>query len=125
MFLTRKRIAWETYLDTPIGLAQWDEPGTGTATISRILLGKPRPRSRGPASAGPSEGWLVILGISNPGRAHVRGADFSMPLTFTFPGREIRATQISPAPTVPAASAAPQLPAARVSAANGPAGRHG
>ena len=124
MFLARKRIAWETYLDIPIGLEPWHEPGTGTA-ISRIVLGKPRSRSLGPVGTGPWEGWLVILGISNPGRAHVRGADFSIPLTFTFPGREIHATQISPAPTAPSASPAPHLPAARVSIPNGRVGRHG
>ena len=34
--------------------------------------------------------------------------DFSAPLAFTFPAREIHATQISPEPTAPAASTARQ-----------------
>ncbi len=82
MFPTRKRIAWETCLDIPIGLELRHEPGTGTATISQILLGKPRPRSSGAATADPREAWLAIVGISNPGSAQMSGADFSIPLTF-------------------------------------------
>ncbi len=65
-----------------------------------------------------------MLGITNPGIAHVRSRDFSAPLTFVFPGREIHATQISPESAAPAASTAPQLPAARVSPANEPTGNH-
>lgn len=119
VFLTRKRIAWEVYLDMPVGLTPGQEPGTGTPMISQLHLGEPSP---GPA--GSQEGWLVALGITNPGHTPVRGRDFSAPLTFAFPGREIQATQISPGPTGPAASTVRQLPAARVSAANLPAGNH-
>jgi hypothetical protein len=36
VLLTRKRIAWETYLDMPIGLTLRQEPGTGTPVISQL-----------------------------------------------------------------------------------------
>jgi hypothetical protein len=111
VLLTRKRIACETYLDMRVGLTLRQEPGTGTPVIGELRFGETRP--------GPQEGWLVALGITNPGRMPVRGSDFSAPLTFTFPGREIRATWISPEPAGTAASRARQLPSARVPAAGG------
>jgi len=111
VLLTRKRIAWETYLDMPVGLTFQQEPGTGTPLIIELHIQEPCP--------GPQDGWLVALGITNPGCAPVRGSDFSAPLTFTFPGREIRAAQISPEPAGTAASRARHLPSARVSAAGG------
>jgi len=114
VLLTRKRIACETYLDMPVGLVLRREPGTGTPVIIELRFAEPCP---GPA--GPQDGWLVALGITNPGCAPVRGSDFSAPLTFTFPGREIRATWISPEPAGTAASRARQLPSARVPAAGG------
>ena len=116
MLLTRKRIAWDAYLDMRVGLTLRQEPGTGTPAIIELHFGEPCP--------GPQDGWLVALGITNPGCAPVRGSDFSAPLTFTFPGREIHATLISPGPAGTAASRARQPPAARVSAAGGPAGSH-
>ncbi|MHB1433525.1 MAG: hypothetical protein ACYCVZ_15600 [Streptosporangiaceae bacterium] len=121
MFLTRRRIAWEAYLDMPVGLTLRQEPGTGTPMISELHFGEPCP---GTSPDGTQEGWLVALGITNPGHAPVRGKDFSTPLAFTFPGREIHATQISPEPATPATSTAPRMPAGRVSAANRQAGSH-
>jgi hypothetical protein len=111
-----KRIAWEAYLDMRVGLTLRHELGTGAPVISELHFGEPSP---GP---GPAEGWLVGLGITNRGLVPVRGRDFSDPLAFTFPGREIHATQISPGSAPPAASTARQLPEARVSAANRLAG---
>jgi hypothetical protein len=105
VLLTRKRITCETYLDMPVGLTLRQEPGTGTPVISELHFGDPCP---GPA--GPQDGWLVALGITNPGCAPVRGSDFSAPLTFTFPGREVHATRISPGPAGTAASRARPLP---------------
>ena len=66
MFLTCKRIAWETYLDVPIGLELRREPGTGTATISQILLGKPRPRSPGPGTVAPGRIGLSYSASRTP-----------------------------------------------------------
>jgi hypothetical protein len=84
VLLIRKRIAWEAYLDMPVGCTLRQEPVTGTPVISQLHFGEP---SSGPGPAGPQDGWLVALGITNPGQAPVRGKDFSAPLTFTFPGR--------------------------------------
>jgi len=119
VLLTRKRIACETYLDMRVGLTLRQEPGTGTPVIGELRFGEP-----GPGPAGAQEGWLVALGITNSGCGPVRGSDFSTPLTFTFPGREIHATIVSPGPAGTAASRARQPPAARVSAADGQAGSH-
>ena len=63
MLLTCKRIAWEAYLDRPVCLA------------------------------GAQDGWLVALGITNPGLMPVRGRDFSAALASTFPGRDIHPDQ--------------------------------
>jgi hypothetical protein len=120
--LTRERIAWEAYLDMPVGLTLPQEPGAGSTPIAgKLHFGEPRP---GTGLADPQEGWLVALGITNAGHVPVRDTDFSAQLAFTFPGREIHATQISPRPTTPVASTTRQPPAARVSAPNGPAGNH-
>ena len=37
--------------------------------------------------------WLVLLRIRNSGRVTISGAEFSTPLTFTFPGREVLTVQ--------------------------------
>jgi hypothetical protein len=41
--------------------------------------------SPGTGPAGPQEGWLVALGITNPGHAPVSSQDFSAPLAFEVP----------------------------------------
>lgn len=85
MLFTCKRIAWEGYLDMPVGLTLRPGPGTGTEIIVQIVAGEPDPRSPAPWPADPQNGWFVILGITNPGIACVRSRDFGR-----RPGRQLR-----------------------------------
>jgi len=122
--LTRRRIAWDACLDMPIGLTMRQEPGTGTAAITGIAFGEPGLRSPGASAPGVREGWLVVLGITNPGLVAVHSRDFTAPLAFAFPGREIHATQIRPGPAASTAKRAPRMPSVKVSAGAGSAGDH-
>jgi hypothetical protein len=79
VLLTCKRIAWEAYLDRPVGLTMRSEPGTGTPMISQVHFGE---LSLG--LAGAQDGWLVALGITNPGLVPVMGRDFSEQRQLTF-----------------------------------------
>jgi hypothetical protein len=83
VLFTCKRIAWEAYVDMPVGLTLRPAPGTGTEVNVQIITGEPDPRSPGPWPGDPQNGWFVMLGITNPGIACVRGRDLSAPLTFT------------------------------------------
>jgi hypothetical protein len=116
VFLARKRIAWDACLDMPVGLASRQAPGIGMPMTMEIILGERTLGYPGPFTAGIQQGWLVVLTIANPGFAPVRGADFSAPLTFTFPGRQIHATQISAAPAARNAGRPLQPPAVHASA---------
>jgi hypothetical protein len=118
VLLARKRIAWYACLDMPIGLALRQPPGTDAVMTGEIILGDPGLRYSGPFTASEEQGWLVVLGITNLGFAPVLGRDFSASLTFAFPGREIRATQISAESAACTASKLPHLPAVHISAGN-------
>jgi hypothetical protein len=107
-FLARKRLAWETRLDMPVDVSTPHVVGTSMA--AQILLGEP----------GTEQGWLVFLGITNPGRTRVRGRDFGAPLTFAFPGRRIHAARILPEPAARTAQRRALRPAIRLSPGNPP-----
>ncbi len=111
--LTRNHLTWGVYLDMPVALISQRAPGTGTRTLRITLTGEPgRSAGRDPAGerdrAGEDEAWLVVLRITNSGFAPIRGEHFSTPLSFEFPGREVRGIQISPAgPSGPALACPP------------------
>jgi hypothetical protein len=75
--------------------------------------GRPEPRADGT-----QPGWLVLLGIRNHGLAPVRSADFSVPLAFAFPGRQVLAAWLCDAPQRRRTTA---RPAVRVPAERGAA----
>jgi hypothetical protein len=102
-FLARKRLAWETCFDMPVGLATPYAAGTSMAV--QILLGEP----------GTEQGWLVFLCITNPGHTRVRGTDFSAPLSFSFPGQRVHAARILPEPAGPTAQRTALKPTIRLS----------
>jgi len=116
ILLARKRLAWDTWLDMPVGLATPRPAGTETAC--QILLGESGLRHPGPYTGSTEQGWLVVLGITNPGRTPVRSRDFSIPLTFAFPGRQIHAIQIHPEQADRTARQPASAPTIRISAAN-------
>lgn len=120
MFLARKRIAWETWLDMPIGLELRQAPGTDAAMTAEIILGDPGLRYSGPFTGSEEQGWLVVLGITNLGSAPVRGRDFSASLTFAFPGRQIHAARVLPETAARTARRAARAPAIRLSGADSP-----
>lgn len=117
--LGRKRIAWCSCLDMAVRLAPPQSHGPGINRVGKIISGAPRRRRTGSWPPGQQQGWLVVLSITNPGLMPVRSHDFTIPLTFEFPGRQIHATQIKPAPAARAALPAPQLTAVP---ASGPVG---
>jgi hypothetical protein len=82
-----------------------------------IILGEPGLRHPGPYTT-MEQGWIVVLAITNLGLTPVRGEDFTAPLAFAFPGRQIHATQLSSEPAARAATMPPHLPAAHVPAGN-------
>jgi hypothetical protein len=91
-FFIRKRLAWRTWIDMPVGLDAGQAVGHGMART--ILLGESGLRYPGPYDGSIQQGWLVLLAIINTGRAAVHGHDFSAPLTVTFPGRQIHTARI-------------------------------
>jgi hypothetical protein len=95
--LSRKRITWDALIDIPVGLSRQDARGPDAGGIRELILGEPGLRYHGPW-AGTRQGWLVIVGITNPGPAAVRSGDFSAPLSFAFPGRQVHATRLVPEP---------------------------
>ena len=121
-FLIRKRVAWDVYLDMSVGLTPTQALGTDTGMTCEMLLGHPGLRDIGHHTGSAEQGWLLMLGITNPGFVPVRGRDFRVPLTFVFPGREIRASQILPEPAS-LTSKAPQMPAVHVPAESRVIGR--
>ena len=113
IFVTRKRLAWETCCDMPAGLSA--PHGTGTGTSFEPPPGEPCLRDPGACGDGTEQGWLVLLSVTNPGCTRIRGRDFRAPLTFAFPGRQIRATRIVPEAPVQAARPVGNAPAIRLS----------
>ena len=108
-FPSSRRLSWETLLDMPVGLAPSGPDCTGP--VDRILLGGPGLRYPGPYTAGIQPGWLLILAVANTGRRRVRGADLASPLAFAFPGRQVRAAQISPQPAAKTTTGSARAPA--------------
>lgn len=93
-FLTnRKRIAWRAYVDKPINL----EPAQARS-MSKKLTFKVYVEDlhqSGSQSVGEVKlPWLVLLRVRNSGFVPIHGKDFNTPLTFIFPGREVRAVDV-------------------------------
>lgn len=93
-FLTnRKRIAWRAYVDKPINL----QPAQARSMSKRLTFkvyvedldqGDSRRISEVELP------WLVLLRVRNSGFVPIHGKDFNTPLTFIFPGREVRAVDV-------------------------------
>jgi hypothetical protein len=118
--LSRKRVSWDALLDMPVGLSRQGAPAPEAGWAGELVLGEHGLRYPGPWTAGIEQGWLVLVGITNPGPSAVRSADFSIPLTFAFPGRQVRASRILPEPAGPARRRAPRAPAVRMAARRDP-----
>ena len=88
--LTRKRLAWRTDLDMPVGLVPEEQHGANDEMTTKIIF--PRPGRSCPAGA--NDAWLVLLTVANTGLAPIRDEDFSAPLTFAFPGRQVCGVQM-------------------------------
>jgi phosphate transport system substrate-binding protein len=86
LFADRKRIAWRAYLDTRINLT----PAQATRLTFRVYVDESGPQGRSEVEVP----WLALLRVRNAGLVPIRGADFHTPMTFTFPGREVRGAEI-------------------------------
>jgi hypothetical protein len=93
ILLNRKSVTWSAYLDMPIGFA----PATSAQAASEVVFGEPGLCHVGPFQPGETQAWLVVLGVMNSGIMPIRDENFSVPLAFAFPGREVRIAQIRPA----------------------------
>ena len=119
-FFNRRQVAWRAYMDAPItldaGMAKTmgsrvihkvyvaesgdgDRPPPGHAPTGHALAGHalaghaptaPTPLVAQATVAEVEVPWLVLLRIRNSGRVTISGNEFNTPLTFTFPGREVR-----------------------------------
>jgi ABC-type phosphate transport system substrate-binding protein len=104
-FFNRRRIAWRAYVDAPITLDAGLAKTMGSRVIHKVYVadgGSGQPTQNGTAATAPGTGptpvataevqvpWLVLLRIRNSGRVTISGKEFNTPLTFTFPGREVR-----------------------------------
>ena len=89
--VTRKHVSWHTWLDLAVGLTfpTADTPGL-------IHLAGPGLADDGSCALGAVPGCLVVVGIANPGWTTVHGTDFTVPLAFSFPGRQVTAAWVSP-----------------------------
>ncbi|HLI38533.1 MAG TPA: substrate-binding domain-containing protein [Streptosporangiaceae bacterium] len=100
LFLNRKRIAWRAYLDAPISLAPAQVKSMGTRLTYKIYVEDVHPEQenaangKGTARSEVEVPWLVLLRIRNSGFVPIRGKDFNTPLTFMFPGREVRGAEV-------------------------------
>src|ERR1017187_8123934 len=121
VLLTRKHLTWGIYLDMPVGLIPEQAPGTGTRIIRLTLTGEPG--SSAGRDTADDEAWLVVLGITNPGFAPIRGEHFSTALTFEFPGREVRGIQTSPGQATRPGAGLPASRQRQVPAVQAPPGR--
>ena len=90
--LRRKRLAWRTDLDMPVGLVPEQQDGTDDEMTTKIIFTSPG----GSCPAGADDAWLVLLTIANTGLAPIRDEDFSAPLAFAFPGRHVCGVQLCP-----------------------------
>jgi hypothetical protein len=124
VLLSRKRIAWDTRLDMPAGLALRHAALPGAGQAGDLILGEPGLHYPGPWTSGIQHGWLVVLSITNPGPSAIRSGDFSTPLTFAFPGRQVCTARLVPEPADRNPGAASRMPAVRAPAQGGPAAGH-
>jgi len=91
LFANRKRIAWRAYLDAPINLTPAQVRSMNTRLKFRVYVDHP---GQGGTSSEVEVPWLAILRVRNSGFVPIRGADFNTPLTFTFPGRQVRGAEV-------------------------------
>jgi hypothetical protein len=90
LFASRKRIAWRAYLDAPINLMPAQVRSMNTQLTFRVYVDHPVHGT----SSEVEVPWLAILRVRNSGFVPIRGADFNTPLTFTFPGRQVRGAEV-------------------------------
>ena len=108
ILLNRKSVTWSAYVDMPIGFG----PATNAQATSEVVFGEPGLCHAGPFQPGEEQAWFVVLSVTNSGIMPISDENFSVPLAFTFPGREVRRAQISPAPSARATATNP-APTAR------------
>src|SRR6185437_7615996 len=75
-----RRITWREHMDAPVSLVPKGASKNGTGTAWKVF-------ARHQEVADPS---LVLLRVKNSGFASIGEADIRRPITFTFPGREVR-----------------------------------
>jgi len=75
-----RRITWREHMDAPVSLVPKGARRGGTGTAWKVF-------ARHQEVADPS---LVLLRVKNSGFASISEADIRRPITFTFPGREVR-----------------------------------
>jgi len=75
-----RRITWREHMDAPVSLVPKGARRGGTGTAWKVF-------ARHQEVADPS---LVLLRVKNSGFASIGEADIRRPITFTFPGREVR-----------------------------------
>ena len=124
LFANRKRIAWRAYLDAPINLTPAQLRSMNTRLTFRVYVDHP---GQAGTSSEVEVPWLAILRVRNSGFVPIRGADFNTPLTFTFPGRQVRGAEVIEHSGDSAARILPRhhqvAPAPVPARASGPAGR--
>jgi hypothetical protein len=116
--LHRKRLDFQVWLDMPAGITP---PRAAPAGPERAVVFTRDPGQGGPEprADGTQPGWLVLLGIRNHGPDPVHSADFSVPLAFTFPGRQVLAAWACAAPAAEEERRPASRPAVRVPAEGG------
>src|SRR5689334_91095 len=75
-----RRITWREHMDAPVSLVPKGASKNGTGTAWKVF-------ARHQEVADPS---LVLVRVKNSGFASISEADIRRPITFTFPGREVR-----------------------------------
>ncbi|MBO0820273.1 MAG: substrate-binding domain-containing protein [Nocardiopsaceae bacterium] len=77
----RRRITWREHMDAPVGLLP-RQARRGEGWAEGLVLTRQREEVENPS--------LVLLRVRNSGFAAVREADIRRPITFTFPGRQVK-----------------------------------
>ncbi len=91
LFANRKRVAWRAYLDAPINLVPSQIRSLSSRLTFRVYVGEPGSMAHQSEVPVP---WLAVLRVRNSGFVPIRGSDFHTPLTFDFPGREVRGAEV-------------------------------
>lgn len=86
-----KRIAWRAYVDKPINLDPAQARSMRQKLKFKVYI---EDIDRGSAESEVKSPWLVLLRVRNSGLRPIHGKDFNTPLTFIFPGREVRAVDV-------------------------------